>query len=394
MAETEDMEVQVLAKKKKDRPTSSQKSIPYIECYPDGMIQVEPGKFSKTWSFPDMNFKTLSEDEQRAFHGRFQDFLNSIDPAWHVTFNILNILDDIDLRFAKVSLKERSDELDKYRKEMNKMIYGRMRETRGSIITKRYITYTIEAKSVDDAALTFKDIDISVNREFRQFIKAEPHCLSLDERLELLAKIYGTDDSIYFKHDRDGKVSVDWDAADKLHLTTKDIIAPPAMSFKNNYFNIGEQVAQSYYLTGIANYLSADFIGNITDVNCKLILSIDILPLESEEAIKLIHNKSVLIDSEIAEAQKKAVKSGYSPDLISPDLSRSKEQVDSLQEDMMSQDQKVFYMQLNVTHFASDMDDLKRTGAEIKSVASKNLCSFSNYVICRKGALMPVCRSV
>ena len=369
------------AQKKVKKANTAQRSIPYIECYPDGMMQVEPGVFSKTYSFPDQNFKTLSEDQQEDFHDRFQTFLNTIDAKWHVTFNILNTLDDIDLRFAKVSLKERSDKLDVYRKEMNKMIYSRMKDARGAIITKRYITYSIEADTVDEAIRQFKDIDLAVTRDFRSFIKEEPHPLNLDERLELLAEVYGTEDNIYFKHDKEGNVSIDWDSVKRTNSTTKDIIAPSALSFKNDKFIIGDEVAQAYYMDGIANWLSLDFIGNLTDINCKMLLSIDIRPLEAEDAMKVIHNKSVVVDSEIAESQKKAIKSGYSPELTSPDLMKEKAQIDSLMDDMRSRDQRVFYMQLNLTHFSDTEEDLKRLGMEIKTAATQNLCSFKNYVM-------------
>lgn len=358
---------------------TAQRSIPYIACYEDGMMQVEPKVFSVTYEFPDVNFKTLSPDEQDAFFDRFETFLNSIDTSWHVTFNILNILDDIDLRFSKVSLKERGNSLDKYRREMNDMILTKMKKTRGAIITKKYITYAIRENSVDAAVKTFNDIDISVIKEFRQFIKKEPHRLNLDERLELLAKIYGTDDSIYFQHDRDGNVTVDWASMKTMKMTTKDIIAPSALSFKNDKFLVGDQYAQAFYMAGVANRLSTDFIGNITDINAKMLLSIDITPLDSGDAVNIIKKKQITINSEIATSQKNAIKNGYSPDLLPQDLKTIKEQTDELMEDLQSRDQRMFYMQLNLTHFANDAEDLKRTGNEIKASATKNLCTFHNY---------------
>lgn len=365
----------------KGNRTTAQKSIPYLECYANGMIQSMPGIFSMTWEFPDVSFKTLSTDEQEAFFDRFQVFLNSIDSTEHVSFNILNTLDDIELRFATVSLKERGDKNDAYRKEMNNVIYKKMKDSRGSIVTKKYLTYSVYAPSVDIAASRFKDIEIKVTKEFRAFIQKEPKLLSLAERLELLAVIYGTNDSVYFMHDEKGRTSLDFEHMNQAALTTKDVIAPSVMSFKQDHSIIGDQYARSYFLADIANFLSTDFVGDITDVNCKMICSIDIWPMDQTDAIKLVHNKSVLVDSEIVEAQKKAVKSGYSPDLISQDLINVKEQILKLQEDMTSRDQRIFYSQMNLTYFANDMEDLKRNGEEIKAAAQKNLCGFRNYTM-------------
>lgn len=365
---------------KTPKPVTAQKCIPYVEVYTDGMIQSDPGVFTKCYAFPEANFKTLSDEEQEAFFERFQTFLNSIESNEHVTFNLLNMLDDIDVRFNIIRMQERNDNLDRLRKEMNDMVYGQMKKSRGNIITKRYITFAIEEDSVDLAVERFKDIDIRVAREFRNLLKEEIHAMTMDERLELLAKIYGTEDSVYFMHDKTGKVTLDLSTAGKLGLTTKDIIAPAVLKFNSGDMQIGEQFAKAVFLKEIANFLSTDFIGNLMDINSKLLLSIDITPIDQSDGQKLVHNKQVLIDNEIAEAQKKALKAGYSPELISGDLAIVKEQITQLQHDMTSRDQRVFYFGMNLVYFADSKEALKRTSDEVKSAANKNLCSFETYL--------------
>ena len=386
-----------LALKKKEVPkttadqsmknTTTQRSLPYLEVYHDGMIQSEPGVFSVVYSFPDVSFKTLSDDEQDAFFDRFETYLNSIDSSEHVQFNIINTLDDIDLRFASVSLQERGDHNDKYRKEMNKVIYDKMKASRGSIITKKYVTYSIEAPTVDIAVQRFKDIDIRVGKDFRAFIHQEAHKLTMAERLEMLATIYGTESSVFFVHDEEGHTTFDEEGMKKMNLTTKDVIAPSAMKFNPSDMMIGDYYAQSFYLQDIANLLSTDFIGNLADINCRLVMSIDIRPLDDLEATKIVHNRMVLVDNEIATKQKKAVKEGYSPDLAAADLQAVRDEIEGLQQDMTVRDQRVFYLQLNLTHFATDPEELKRNGDEIKAVATKNRCSFRNYTLMQERGL-------
>ena len=367
-------------KKKKVSPTTSQKSIPYIACYQNGMIQSRPGIFVKAYSFPEANFKTLSDEDQEKFFEKYEVFLNSFESTEHVTFNLLNLKDDLEVRFEKIKMREKNDGLDKYRKELNEMVYDKMKNSRGNIITKRYFTVSIADDDVDLAAARFKDIDIRVEREVRNFLKAEIHALNIDEYIELLSEIYGTNDSVFFIHDKEGGVKIDYESMKKLNLTTKDIIAPPAFKFNQFDFQVGEEYAQSLYLDGIANFLSTDFIGNITELNSKLLLSIDLMPVDQAEGQKIVHNKQVLVDSEIAEAQKKAVKSGYSPDLISSDLMMVKDQIEQLQQDMSSRDQRVFYFQISLTHFADSKEALKRGRSEVKSAANKNMCNFRDYI--------------
>lgn len=368
-------------KARKKQATTAQRTIPYIDFYKNGMIQSEPGTFCKLYQLPEANFKTLSNEEQNDFFDKYETFLNSIEANEHVQFILLNTVDDIDMRFAKMKMQELGDSMDNLREEMNDIIHTKLIESRGSIITNRYLCYSINEKSVDAAARHFKDLDARVEQEMRSFLKKEVRALSIDEYLEVLAKIYGTDDNPLFQHDEKGQTTINFDLMKKTGMTSKDLVAPSAFKFNANRFIVGDEVAQSLYLSGIANFLSTDFVGDLMDINAKLLISIDIRPLEQAEGTKLVHNKKVMINSELVEKQKAAIKSGYSPDLIGGDLEIVKEQVEQLERDMQSRDQRVFYFQMNLTAFGTSVDELNRTIAEIKSVQNKNLCRFTPFVL-------------
>jgi len=368
-------------KARKKQATTAQRTIPYIDVYPNGMIQSEPGVFCKLYQLPEANFKTLSDEEQNNFFDKYETFLNSIEANEHVQFILLNTVDDIDLRFAKMKMQEQGDFMDHLREEMNDIIHTKLVESRGSIITNRYLCYSVREKSVDAAAKHFKDLDLRVAQEMRTFLKKEVRALTIDEYLEVLAEIYGTSDNPLFHHDEKGNTTVDFDMLKKTGMTTKDLIAPPAFKFSSNRFIVGEEVAQSMYLSGIANFLSTDFVGNLMDINAKLLISIDVQPLDQAEGTKIVHNKKVMINSELVEKQKAAVKSGYSPDLIGGDLEIVKDQVEQLERDMQSRDQRVFYFQMNLTAFGNTVDELDRTKAAIKSVQNQNLCHFTPFVL-------------
>lgn len=366
---------------KKKQATTAQRTVPYIDVYQNGMIQSEPGVFCKLYRLPEANFKTLSEEEQNTFFDKYETFLNSIEANEHVQFILLNTVDDIEMRFAKMKMQERGDSMDSLREEMNSIVHEKLVESRGSIITNRYLCYSVKEKSVDSAARHFKDLDAKVEQEMRTFLKKEVKPLSLDEYLEVLARIYGTADNPLFQHDEDGITHVNFEMLKKTGMTTKDLIAPPAFKFQSDKFIVGEEVAKSMYLSGIANFLSTDFVGDLMDINAKLLISIDVQPLDQADGTRLVHNKKVMVNSELIEKQKAAIKSGYSPDLIGGDLAIVKEQVEQLERDMQSRDQRVFYFQMNLTAFGTSVDELNRTVAEIKSVQNQNLCRFTPFIL-------------
>ena len=49
-------------KQKKQTATTAQKTIPYVAAYDDGIIEIEPKVFSKSYLIPDTNFKTATPE--------------------------------------------------------------------------------------------------------------------------------------------------------------------------------------------------------------------------------------------------------------------------------------------------------------------------------------------
>ena len=89
----------------------------------------------------------------------------------------------------------------------------------------------------------------------------------------------------------------------------------------------------------------------------------------------MIHNQSVNINAEVVQKQQSHMQNGISPEFISADLKRAKEQIENLQEDLMNRDQKLFYMSMLIMHFAETADELKDQQGIIKNTGSKYTCS-------------------
>ena len=65
-------------KKKQAIPKTVQQTIPYVEAYENGTMQVEPGLFSRTFEYEDISFKTASDEEQETIYEHYMKFLNTI----------------------------------------------------------------------------------------------------------------------------------------------------------------------------------------------------------------------------------------------------------------------------------------------------------------------------
>lgn len=360
-------------------PKTAQQTLPWLECYEEnGVFQISPGKFSRTFEFEDISFNTRSDDEQDNIYDSYMKFLNSLNPKEDIYLHFVNGKEDADLKLSKVTPVMRGDKYDKLRKELTTMLSNKMKTARNNIETRKLITCTIEEPSVDKAMKRIDSLSGELENNFHKVTNAPLNPLSLAERLELINNILNSDEgpNYYFKHDKNGKVSIDWDRANIQKLTTKDLISPEFLKFPMGatFFQINDRYGQSMYMSNIANWMNSNFLSDLTAVNFECVITLHIVPIPQADALRMVHNQSVNITAEVMQKQKGALENGYSTEFISADLRHAKDQVDQLQEDLMNRDQKMFYMSLTLTHFADTREQLKENTAVIREIGQKYMC--------------------
>ena len=357
-------------------PKNAQTSIPYKECYENGVFQEYDGVFSKTYRFSDASFKNLSQDGQYTIYEAYQAFLNALSPDGGLGFNFINTPESSEEKLKKVSPELRGDALDELRSELIGVLGTKIKEAKNSIVSRKYFTYSVTSTSVDDAMKRLIDADDELLKNFKRMSKEGISALSLDERLELLHDVMnGGEPNYLFEHDENGKTAINWRSVRKQGLSTKDLIGAP-MKFKATTFEIGERCGQVLYLDNVANWLNTNFLAELTELSFESCIKLQITPVPQEDAIKRVRNAGINITANVIEAQKRAIKAGYDPSFISIDLKNAKAQADELQEDMFNRDQKLFFASIILTHFAEDEATLKEQKEIIRNIAAKYMCGF------------------
>lgn len=359
-------------------PRSVQETIPYYRVYKNGIIETEPGKFSKTYPLEDVNFSIANQQDQENIFCAYGDLLNTwgADVKIQITINNRNI--DQEQFAEKTLLRMKKDNLNEYREEYNEMLLQKMSEGRNNMRKEKYVTLTIEEQDIEAAINTFSRLDGELSARIKKINNFETVPMTTLERLSVLHDIYniGEESTFYRKAQIDGKdvKSYDFDAMVKMGLTTKDLIGPDGFEFAPSYFKSGNNYGRVLFLDNLPTLLSTDILNDITNVSCNMVLSVHFQPLRQDKALSLIKNQMTNINSNVVDAQKRATKSGYSPDLISPDLIRAQNEAARLLHDMTKKNQKMFLVTIIVTHFANNLEELNKDTELIKSNVSKHLC--------------------
>lgn len=362
------------AKKSFKIPKTVQQTLGYIEAYPkNGVIQIEPGVFSKCFKFKDISFKTLSDDDQEEIYDQYQKFLNSLNPDEDIFFTIVNGKGDKTTGVESILPVDQGDKYDVYRHEMSDMIRSKFESSRNNIVTSKYITIVIKENDTARAMKKLQEIGGEIENNFKKLTKDSIKEVSLAERLEVMSNILRGEPNYWFEHDLSGNTVCDFDAAQKQGYTTKDIISPEVLKFKGNTFQCGEnRFGQSMYLDRLANWMNTNFLADISEVNFESVVTLHINAMPQNQALKMVHNQSVNITAEVMQKQQHLAKEGiYNADMIPMNLKNAMDQVQALQDDLMNRDQKLFYSSVIITHFAEDEEKLKANGKIVKDIGEK-----------------------
>lgn len=115
------------------------------------------------------------------------------------------------------------------------------------------------------------------------------------------------------------------------------------------------------------------FGGIIDDVSITYNTSVFMSTMDQQEAIKMVKRQGTNISSDILDMQKRASRSGYSADLVSPSLVEDKEESEDLLQGLTKENDKLFVTTFVFTLFAEDEDQLKSFETQLKMIADQNL---------------------
>ena len=385
-------------------PRTVQETIPYSRVYPDsGIIETADGVFTKTYILEDINYKAAKDEAQDEIYRNYSDFHNSFDSG--MVYQIMTIqqaMNVVELE-ANTLMKMEMDERDAMREEYNNTIRKHIREVNHLRVKNRYATVSAKASSYEQALSLFNRLDGDIVRNFKRIGGAVATPLSSARRLELLHDIYNPNSVGLFgnsmHYDRDGKLVFDkekfrFDIMRRMGLSTKDVIAPPSFTFKSDYGMVGSVYFRVLFLKTFPQQVQDDLLREITDADCKMVTTLTYRPIDMDSAIKMVKNDIINVNANMIDKQKQASKSGYSVDLINPDLKSAVEEANALLEDLTARNQKMFFMNMVIVHFADSKKQLDLDTKAIQDIGAGRLVNIQPLTWQQENGLnacLPLC---
>ena len=347
-------------------PKRVQDLIP-IDCLWEDGIFVSGGKFSKTFRFSDINYKVASnEDQEKMFLG-YSSILNGLDSNGTAQILINNH------RLNKWNFSESllmpmaGDERDAYRREYNDVVSGR--SAAGSGYTQeKYVTITAQKRNIHEARMYFSRIGTELHNRFSV---VESTCTELDavERLRILYNFYRPRERDAYHMDLKQRM--------RLGSDFRDYICPDSMEKHRDYLRIGDRYARSLFLKDLASFIRDDFIDELITRNQDMMLSINIQPISTEEAIRETEMRLLAIETNMANWQRRQ-NANYNFAATMPyDLEMQHKETKEFLHDLMGRDQRMMQTCISMVITADTKEELDRETESIISSAVNRLCQIA-----------------
>lgn len=347
-------------------PHSVQDAIPIRRVWPDGVFQA--GKqFSKTFSFTDINYSIAGKDEKTSMFLDYSELLNALDSGASAKITIHNRrLDKAEFERALL-LPMKEDELDGYRREYNEMLLSKVTGTNNSVVQERYFTVSVVKKNVDEARTWFSRVGTDLLTHLSR-LSSVGRELDLPARLQIFRDFF-----------REGEPAppFDWNSQARRGHSFKDWFCPDAMEFESDCFRIDGRWGRVLYLRDYASYLKDSMIAELCGLNRSLMLSIDILPVPTDEAVREIQNRMLGIETNAANWQRRQNDTNNFSAVLPYDMEQQRRETREMLEDLTNRDQRMMFGLVTLVHLAESKEQLDSDTESIVSTARRHLCQMS-----------------
>lgn len=317
-------------------------------------------KYSKTFEFSDIAYNAVRQEDREE---KFLDYCKILNQFNNVNVQINIINSPLDAQLLYESIEVKNNMFEEHTNIFNSILKDKILSGANKIKQRKFITVTVSSEDEESANHKFINFETSIRQIFRK-LKSELRAVKNVEKVQLLADIY-RDDSPYLLNKK----------FNYRNKEEKMSIAPMYANFNKDYIEFENKFSRSITLTDLPSSIYDNVIDDICSVYSGL-LSINIEPVETQKAHKIIDRKLLDLKSSKLKKQQRANQKGFSADIITDKVDGDIENAIEFKDGLRKNNQKMFYANITATIIETSKEKLDKKTEELKSIASRHICKF------------------
>ena len=347
-------------------PKSVQQSIPVEKIYEDG-IWKSGDVYSMMWSISDINYAMLSDERKKEIQNLYGAIYASIPTDCWAKFSIVSQRMDKQMFRRDILMHRANDGKDDFRADYNHVVSD-CAASAGNVLEHKYLLVSTNKKGIKDARDKLRH--------------AQGNLVSSLSSLGCIVRQMHNNDRLQVLHDffrtgEEGRFRFDLSECKRLGHDFRDYVAPDTIAFEKDHIKIDNRVAKVMGMIQFPQKLDDKLIATLLQQAPYMVVSIDVVPVESEDAYKEIENGRMKVDADKVRFNRKSVDNLDFTSTVPHRVQAQSEIVEKYQRDLSDRDQQMFLTLMTVAYFADNMEELSEQTDALKTAAVNQNCRFT-----------------
>lgn len=118
-------------------------------------------------------------------------------------------------------------------------------------------------------------------------------------------------------------------------------------------------------------------INELTSLNRSLMLSIDIIPVPTDEAVREMQNRLLGVETNVTNWQRRQNANNNFSAVVPYDLEQQRKETREMLDDLTTRDQRMMFAVVTLVHLADSKEELDSDTETLQSIARKHLCQLT-----------------
>lgn len=342
----------------------------YNSMFVDGICEVEEGLFSETIAFEDTSYQSARDDSQKGIFSQLCRLYDQFGADNLVQMSIINTpipASEVGSRQFFDPMKQDTEAAAEDAELFNQILNQKLRQGVSNIRRDRYLTFSVMAESVDEAAPKLQRLE-NESQRILSTMNSSSHVLDGKERLAVINSQLNPLSPFFFDYKKD--------VGTRQGMTTKDAVAPTAIDWRPQgtaeYFMTDGMYGQVLVMKKFGSELSDKALSDIVSIPIPLNVTWYAQPMDKSKAIQFARQRSAWIDKEVIEEQRSAVNKGYDFSILPYELRYSKEETEDVLDNLQNKNQRLYVFTGLVYTYAATKEQLDNQAMRIISTARQH----------------------
>lgn len=352
-------------------PKGVKQLIGYDSMLRNGVAYLGGDMWSASIMFEDINYQTAREEHQMEIIDRWAKLINSLDAGQGLQIGAYTRTRGMDEMLAEISMADRGDGLDGYRRDYNQVVAGKLDRASRNTDTVKTLTVTIHESDRDTAVRTLNALCQQLTAQLHSIDECRATRLDRTGRLRLLAEVLRPGEPFSFDERRFERTPG--------RPSTKDLVCPWSIDARDPArLELASEGSgcfhRTMWISDLPPELTDQLVNDLTSIRARVNVSIHLSAYDRATSMTVVRRKNAEIKMQVMETRRRNRRQGLDPDDLPDDLADQQAQIGELQDELRQTNQRLVNAMIVIGVSADTVEELDLACRTVRAKVNAQSC--------------------